>query len=163
MFRLKCDNSWCCFILGLSGTLCQARGQSLDSLPFSKNFPSYEFDLTICSQLTRALLSSGHSSKCQLHERNAVGKGTYSSLLYLQLVARPDRVDSAWIHESYGVHEGYEQVVLDQELNSATHMRFWNLVSVFDLSRGANRAPNRRPRTRNLCTIHTSTTTRRKF
>ncbi|KHJ89448.1 hypothetical protein OESDEN_10726 [Oesophagostomum dentatum] len=46
-----------------------------------------------------------------------------------KIVVRPERVDSAWIHRSYGIRDGYEQVSLPIELNSALHLRFWNFVN----------------------------------
>ncbi|VDO70490.1 unnamed protein product [Haemonchus placei] len=46
-----------------------------------------------------------------------------------KIVVRPERTDSAWIHRSYGIRDGYEQVTLPIEMNSALHLRFWNFVN----------------------------------
>ncbi|CAJ0955036.1 unnamed protein product, partial [Mesorhabditis belari] len=43
-----------------------------------------------------------------------------------KVVVRPERIDSVWIHKSYGIRDGYEQITLPIELNSALHLRFWN-------------------------------------
>ncbi|CAJ0594125.1 unnamed protein product [Cylicocyclus nassatus] len=43
-----------------------------------------------------------------------------------KIVVKPERVDSAWIHRSYGIRDGYEQISLPIEMNSALHLRFWN-------------------------------------
>ncbi|CAJ0565454.1 unnamed protein product, partial [Mesorhabditis spiculigera] len=43
-----------------------------------------------------------------------------------KLVVRPERTDSVWIHRSYGIRDGYEQITLPVELNCALHLRFWN-------------------------------------
>ncbi|KAK6729138.1 hypothetical protein RB195_006280 [Necator americanus] len=46
-----------------------------------------------------------------------------------KIVVKPERADSAWIHRSYGIREGYEQVSLPIEVNSALHLRFWNFIN----------------------------------
>lgn len=51
-----------------------------------------------------------------------------------KIVVRPERTDSAWIHRSYGIREGYEQVTLPIELNSALHLRFWNFNNQSQMS-----------------------------
>ncbi|WKX90349.1 hypothetical protein Q1695_009300 [Nippostrongylus brasiliensis] len=51
-----------------------------------------------------------------------------------KLVVRPERTDSAWIHRSYGIREGFKQVTLPIELNSALHLRFWSFVNQSRLS-----------------------------
>ncbi|ETN81158.1 hypothetical protein NECAME_02200 [Necator americanus] len=72
---------------------------------------------------------------------NATAPSTYSPVDILKsiqfrgetrwgkIVVKPERADSAWIHRSYGIREGYEQVSLPIEVNSALHLRFWNFIN----------------------------------
>ncbi|CAI5438567.1 unnamed protein product [Caenorhabditis angaria] len=45
-----------------------------------------------------------------------------------KLVVRPEKVDSVWIHKTYGLKKGYEQKTVPIQLNSALHFRFWNFT-----------------------------------
>ncbi|CAD6189803.1 unnamed protein product [Caenorhabditis auriculariae] len=58
-------------------------------------------------------------------------------VLWGKLVVRPERVDSVWIHRSYGIKDDFEQVALPAHINTGLHFRKWTFLqnSTFDLSR----------------------------
>ncbi|PAV87258.1 hypothetical protein WR25_15126 [Diploscapter pachys] len=67
-----------------------------------------------------------------------------------KLVVKPDRADSVWIHESFGIRPGHYQVPLPVHLNSALHFRFWDFprnqpIEIEDTSQLLNKSQSEIP------------------